>query len=88
MSSGYDDLDSVSVGRQNFEMKSDRTRSTDGLSDEQKITSREDTQGIVKSVEWTVHSREDTTLGDTRTHRDVGDQTPGGRPATKPTDIV
>lgn len=78
--SGYDDLDSVAAER-DIEMKSEWRKESDTHSDEQRITEDDSQHGIVKSVEWTVHSREES--GSARR-----DRTPGGRPAARPTDIV
>jgi len=78
--SGYDDLDRISAEHQDIEMKDDWRTSSGAHSDEQRITSDNGQQGIVKSVEWTVLSREDLSVG-TAVSRD-------GRPATRPMDIV
>jgi len=93
--SGYDDLDSESVEHQNIEMKGGWRKSDDAHSDEQRITSDDAGQnGIVKSVEWTVHTREDSrvnresSIGMAVPLAGAGYRTPGGRPAEKPADIV
>ena len=85
---GYDDLDSVSANQEVIEMKNDwqwqHGRDDDANSDEQRITG--ETNGIVKSVEWTVHTRqESSSVGKT------GAQDPNvatGRPAASPAHIV
>ncbi|KAH7088850.1 hypothetical protein FB567DRAFT_559461 [Paraphoma chrysanthemicola] len=86
--SGYDDLDRISADHQNIEMKGDWRKSSDAHSDEQRMTSDDGQQGIVKSVEWTVHTRDDSTIGRAITGPTRGDRTPGGRPAAKPANIV
>jgi hypothetical protein len=91
--SGYDDLDSESIEHQNIEMKSDWRKSSDAHSDEQRITSDDaGHHGIVKKMEWTVHTREDSrresTIGMAVPLGDTGYRTPGGRPAEQPKDIV
>ncbi|KAI8942620.1 hypothetical protein NX059_000673 [Plenodomus lindquistii] len=59
--SGYDDLDSLSDRREDFEMKGDlkwrHGENDDAKSDERIIPAND--RGIVKSVEWTVHTREE-----------------------------
>jgi hypothetical protein len=92
--SGYDDLDSESIEQQNFEMKSEWRKSSDAHSDEQRITAEYAGQhGIVKSVEWTVDTRQDSRRGS----HGIGiavplveseHRTPGGKPAARPADIV
>lgn len=91
--SGYDDLDSESVEHQNYEMKSEWRKDSDAKSDEQRITSDEAGQnGIVKSVEWTVHTREDSRrqsgIGIAVAGTESGYRTPANRPAARPVDIV
>jgi hypothetical protein len=90
--SGYDDLDSESVEHQNIEMKSGWRKSSDAHSDEQRITTDCMGQnGIVKSVEWTVHTREDSrrgSIGVALPLAETGYTTPAGRPAARPADIV
>jgi hypothetical protein len=86
--SGYDDLDSESVEHQNIEMKGDWRKSSDAHSDEQRITADDAGQnGIVKSVEWTVHTREDLGRESIGMAVPLGYRT-GGRPAEQPKDIV
>lgn len=62
----YDDLDSDSVKREEYEMKNDWRWATkndsDANSDEQRITNNLN-DGIVKTVDWTVSSREDSMAG-------------------------
>ncbi|KAF1838125.1 hypothetical protein BDW02DRAFT_489849 [Decorospora gaudefroyi] len=85
--SGYDDLDSESVRNEIFEMKSGwhgkRGRDDDERSDEQRITG--DALGISKTVEWTVHTREEAQIG-----RAVTGETRAvhGKPAASPAHIV
>ncbi|KAH5372447.1 hypothetical protein HBI49_062290 [Parastagonospora nodorum] len=91
--SGYDDLDSESVEQRSIEMKSDWRRSEDAQSDEQRIAPDHAGQhGIVKSMEWTVHTREDSRrasmIGIAVPLGGLGYVTPGGRPAEQPKDIV
>jgi hypothetical protein len=90
--SGYDDLDSESIEHQDIEMKSDWRKSSDAHSDEQRITTDSAGQnGIVKSVEWTVHTREDSrrgSIGVALPLAGTGYTTPVGRLAAKPADIV
>lgn len=58
-------------------------RDDDAKSDEQIIG--DSNNGIVKSVEWTVHTREDSGLPPRRKKNDHG---PAGRPAASPAHIV
>lgn len=87
---GYNDLDSGSAKHEDIEMKNDWRwqqgavgRDDDAKSDEQIIS--DSNNGIVKSVEWTVHSREDSGLPPRRNNNDTA---PAGRPAARPADIV
>jgi hypothetical protein len=87
--SGYDDLDSESVEHQNIEMKGDWRKSCDAHSDKQRIMMDDAGQnGIVKSVEWTVHTREDPGRESIGLAVPLGYRTTGGRPAAEPKDIV
>lgn len=87
---GYDDLDSGSARNEEFEMKGDwgwqQGRDDDAKSDEQRIT--EENHGIVKSVEWTVQSREESPHVGRKTGGEqvVGQST--SRPAASPASIV
>lgn len=81
----YDDLDSISAKHEDIEMKNDwplqPRRDDDARSDEQRIN--EDPRGIVKSVEWTVHSAEQLPRGLRATSRE-----PSGVPEASPKQIV
>jgi hypothetical protein len=83
--SGYDDLDRMSVHHQEFEMKSGWQKKKgwddDARSDEQHITG----DGINKTVEWTIHSREEVQIGKAVS---VDPNTTNGKPAASPTQII
>lgn len=86
---GYDDLDSFSAKHEDIEMKNDWQwqqgavgRDDDAQSDEQIMT--DNSQGITKSVEWTVHSRESSHIGRAVTREPM----PAGRPAANPAQII
>jgi hypothetical protein len=83
---GYDDLDSMHVGHQDVEMKSDWRRNSDTRSDEQIIGSGHGAPGIIKSVEWTVNTRETESMDGVVSM--AGQRTPAGRPAESPAHIV
>ncbi|KAF2133476.1 hypothetical protein P153DRAFT_373082 [Dothidotthia symphoricarpi CBS 119687] len=80
----YGDLDDVSAHNEDFEMKNGAgwRFDSDAHSDEQRITA--DTPGIMKSVEWTVQSREDPHI----TPVAPVDRNTAGHPAASPTHIV
>lgn len=79
----YDDLDTVAAKHEEFEMKGDwrwRTKNdSDAHSDEQRINA--DTDGIVKTVDWTVSSNNDTMSDRPAMKSD-------SRVAVQPTDVV
>jgi hypothetical protein len=79
---GYNDLDSVSAKNEEIEMKNDWRCESDTHSDEQHING--DSPGIVKSVEWTVHSREDSHAA----RVSAMEPNTAGRPAASPAHIV
>ncbi|KAL5117904.1 hypothetical protein ACEQ8H_004223 [Pleosporales sp. CAS-2024a] len=90
---GYGDLDSESMEHQRIEMKTGWRKSSDAHSDEQRITSGDfGHNDIVKSVEWTVHRRDNlttqNTIGMAVPLGGTGYTTSGGRPPQQPKDIV
>ncbi|KAF2258260.1 hypothetical protein CC78DRAFT_587367 [Lojkania enalia] len=82
----YGDLDSVSVEREEYEMKGDWQwkKDSDTHSDEQRITYPDTGDGITKTVDWTVSSSADSTVG----KPPARDPSSENRPAVRPTNVV
>ncbi|KAH7398496.1 hypothetical protein BKA66DRAFT_556670 [Pyrenochaeta sp. MPI-SDFR-AT-0127] len=87
--SGYDDLDSISAKNEEIEMKNEWQwqqgavgRDDDAKSDDQIMSN--DSRGITKSVEWTVHRGEGSRIE----RAGARDPIPASRPAASPTQII
>ena len=91
----YDDLsDEMEVHQEEYEMKNDwqwkSKKDSDAQSDEQRIThSTDGGLNILKTVDWTVSSREESMHGMQRPERSLNASTPeNGRDAVQPTNVV
>jgi hypothetical protein len=84
--SKYGDLDSDSIEREEIEMKNDwqwRNKDSDAHSDEQRITT-DPNDGIVKTVDWTISSREESMLARSTPRA----SNPNDRTAVQPANVV